>query len=116
MLLILSIRQNMHLIYMQTKQRLTFEDSSYPQALVDRINMLLCDYELNATEMWYEICRAEHHMYSHRDSPNFEGLAYQLSLETVPREELLMIIMRKRVPGYRALMQSFGVVIPEEYR
>ena len=93
-----------------------FEDGCYPQPLVDRINMILCDYELSAIEMWYEICKAEHYMYSNKEDPNFEGLSYQLSLETVPRENLLMIIMHKRIRGYRALMESFGVVLPEAYR
>ena len=91
---------------MQTQQSLVFEDSCYPQALVDRINLILRDEELNATQMWYEICKAEHYMYSHKDEPNFEGLAYQLSLETVPREELLMIIMHRRIRGYKVLMKS----------
>ena len=102
---------------METKEEsLIFEDPCYPQALVDRINMILCDFELSATEMWFEICKAEHHMYSNKDNPDFQGWNYQLSLETAPREVLLMIIMHRRIRGYRELMECFGIIIPEEYR
>ena len=101
---------------MTTKERLAFEDPCYPQELINRINMILCDFELNATEMWWEICKAEHNLYSHKENPNFQGLAHQLSLETEPRETLLILIMQKRIRGYRALLKSFSFPLPEEYR
>ena len=47
---------------MTTKERLVFEDPCYPQELINRINMILCDFEFNATEMWWEICKAEHNL------------------------------------------------------
>jgi len=96
------------------KPKLIFEDGCYPSELVDRINMILCDWTLDANEMWFEICKAEHYLYSHSDEPDFQGLPWQLSLETVPRENLLMIIMGKRVPGWELLMDDFGVVYTKE--
>jgi len=103
---------------MQTTEdfSLIFEDACYPQELVDRINMLLCDWELDAMEMWTEICRAEHYLYSHKDNPDFRYELYQLSLETAPREVLLDLIMRKRIRGYKELLANFGFSIPETYR
>lgn len=93
-----------------TDINLVFEDGCYPQELVDRINMILCDWTLDANDMWYEICKAEHFLYSHKEDPDFCGLPYQLSLETVPRENLLMIIMHKRIRGWQSLMDAFGVI------
>ena len=88
-----------------------FSDSCYPPALVEFINETLERTDLDATEQWYCICEAEHYMHSHVDAPAFKGLSHQLSLETAPREFLLMIIRAKRTRGYKKLMKAFGVAV-----
>ena len=100
----------------EEQQALIFEDPCYPQELIDRINAILLDWELDATQMWGAICKAEHYLYSHKANPNFQWQPYQLSLETVPREALLEIIMRKRIRGYKELLANFGYPLPEAYR
>ena len=88
-----------------------FFDSCYPPALVEFINETLERTDLDAMEQWRVICEAEHYMHSHVDDPCFKGLPYQLSLETAPREFLLMIIRAKRTRGYKKLMKAFGVAV-----
>ena len=88
-----------------------FSDSCYPPALVEFINETLERTDLDATEQWRVICEAEHYMHSHVDAPAFKGLPHQLSLETAPREFLLMIIRAKRTRGYKKLMKAFGVAV-----
>ena len=89
----------------------SFSDPCYPPELVDFINATLDRKDLNATEQWYLICEAEHYMHSHRDAPGFKGLPYQLSLETAPREFILMLIRARRTRGYKRLMKAFGVAV-----
>lgn len=89
-----------------------FEDECYPPELVKRINGLLNDRSLDAISMWYQICEAVHTMYSSKENPNFQGFAYQLSLETAPREYLLSIIGHRRIFGFRELLSQFGMSIP----
>ena len=86
-----------------------FYDSCYPPALVDLINEILNREDLNAVEQWYWICESVHVCYGHEDDPPFEGLPYQLTLETAPREFLLMLIRHRRTRGYEWLMEAFGV-------
>lgn len=88
-----------------------FSDPCYPPQLVEFINDTLDRSDLDATEQWFLICEAEHHWHSHVDAPAFEGLPHQLSLETAPREFLLMIIRAKRTRGYKKLMKAFGVAV-----
>ena len=88
-----------------------FYDSCYPQQLVEFINDTLKREDLDAMEQWRAICEAEHHSYSHVDAPCFKGLPHQLTLETAPREFLLMIIRAKRTRGYKKLMKAFGVAV-----
>ena len=88
-----------------------FSDPCYPPALVEFINETLERTDLDAMEQWRVICEAEHHSYSHVDDPCFKGLPHQLSLETAPREFLLMIIRAKRTRGYKKLMKAFGVAV-----
>jgi hypothetical protein len=86
-----------------------FYDSCYPPQLVDLINEILNREDLNAVEQWYWICESVHVCYGHEDDPPFEGLPYQLTLETAPREFLLMIIRDRRTRGFEWLMEAFGV-------
>ena len=86
-----------------------FSDSCYPPQLVEFINDTLEREDLDATEQWRAICEAEHHSYSHVDAPCFKGLPHQLTLETAPREFLLMIIRDRRTRGFEWLMEAFGV-------
>ena len=88
-----------------------FSDPCYPPQLVAFINETLKRSDLDATEQWFEICRAEHNWHSHVDAPAFKGLPHQLCLETAPREFLLMLIRGKRTRGYKKLMKAFGVAV-----
>ena len=86
---------------------MTFSDPCYPVELVDFINDTLTREDLDAPAQWRAICEAEHLYYG--DDEPFEGLPHQLSLETAPREQLLMLIRAKRTRDYESLMDRFGV-------
>ena len=86
-----------------------FTDNCYPPELVEFINNTLDDPELTAMEMWWQICEAENMLYGDQ---TFQGLPWQLCLETAPREFLISIILERRVPGYEELMRRFNVVLP----
>ena len=86
-----------------------FSDPCYPVELVDFINDTLTREDLDAPAQWFAICEAVHIYYS-ASAASFKGLPYQLSLETAPREQLLMLIRAKRTRGYESLMDRFGVI------
>ena len=88
-----------------------FTDPCYPPELVKFINFTLERDDLDASQQWRVICEAEHYYHSHRGDPCFKGLPHQLTLETAPREFLLMIIRAKRTRGYKKLMKAFGVAV-----
>ena len=87
-----------------------FSDPCYPPALVDLINEILNRDDLDAKEQWYLICESVHNCYEpHTGGEAFQGFPYQLTLETAPREFLLLLIRAKRTRGYEWLMEAFGM-------
>ena len=104
-------------IFNMTTKEFIFEDDCYPQKLTNYINQILDDRATTASEKWYLICKAEYEIYSHKDSDvPFKGTPVNLSLETVPREFLLELMMKRRIYGYRELLDQFGFTLPIEYQ
>lgn len=95
-----------------------FEDSCYPPVLVDDINFILNQRHLTAQQMWRLICLEVYDQYDNcdGDGEEFGTQNYHYSLETVPREFLLVIIMRRRIFGYRHLADAFGMVPLKPYK
>ncbi len=85
-----------------------FEADCYPAALVDYINSILNEKELTAEEMWRLICLEVYNQYDYPDGNNGEPVDY--NLDTAPRELLLVIIMRRKIFGYRKLAEIFGML------
>ena len=84
-----------------------FTDECFSPRLVLLINRVLNSRELNAIEMWLKISELIHRIYDRSEEP-FEGTPVQTSLETVVRENLLILICERKIKGYQQLAASFG--------
>lgn len=88
-----------------------FEDSCYSPELVESINQILDSDGLTAIEMWVLCCAMVRKLYDQVNHPDCEPFdrsnPVHLSLETVPREELLINICNRQIKGWKTLAKMF---------